>query len=90
MLRRMNTWSRALLFAERFQKELGYTYAFPWPIHKRGRGQGRLMFHMVHATDHPAAPKIMNRAYFNATKTREPMQQIEMDLGALISQAPPR
>jgi hypothetical protein len=81
-LRRMSTWSRAQLVADRFKTELGYTHAFPWPIHKRGRGQGRLMFHMVHATDHPAAPQIMHRAYLNATKTREPMQQIEMDLGA--------
>jgi hypothetical protein len=48
------------------------------------------MFHMVHATDHPAAPQIMNRAYFAATKPREPIEQIEMDLGALQSLARPR
>jgi hypothetical protein len=48
------------------------------------------MFHMVHATDHPAAPRIMNRAYFHASKTREPVEQIEMDLGALRSHARPR
>ena len=89
-LRGISTWSRALILAERFKKELGYAHAFPWPIYKRGRGQGRLMFHMVHATDHPAAPRIMNRAYFNASKAREPLGQLEMDLGALRSQARPR
>jgi three-Cys-motif partner protein len=89
-LRGMNAWSRALLLCERFKKELGYGHAFPWPIHKRGRGHGRVMFHMVHATDHPPAPHIMKRAYFAATKPREPIEQIEMDLGALQSLARPR
>jgi hypothetical protein len=41
------------------------------------------MYHMVHATDHPEASKLMNRAYFNATKAREPLEKLQMDLGAL-------
>jgi hypothetical protein len=46
--------------------------------------EGRLMYHMVHATGHPEAPKIMNRAYFNATRAREPIEQLEMDLRAIV------
>ena len=38
---------------------------------------------IVHATDHPAALQIMNRVYFITTKTRELIEQIKMDLGAL-------
>jgi three-Cys-motif partner protein len=35
-LRSMSTWSRAVLLADRFRKELGYAHAFPWPIYKKG------------------------------------------------------
>ena len=41
------------------------------------------MYHLVRATDHPEAPKLMNRAYFNATKAKEPIEKLQMDLEAL-------
>jgi len=81
-LRGMKSYPRAKLLAKRFKDELGYVHAFSWPIYKRGSG-GRIMYHMVHATDHPEAPKLMNRAYFNATKAREPLEKLQMDLGAV-------
>src|SRR5262249_8738090 len=78
----MNSFSRAAMFANRFREELGYAHAYSWPIYERG-AQGRVMYHMIHATDHPEAPKLMNRAYFNATKAREPLEKLQMDLAAL-------
>jgi len=41
------------------------------------------MYHMIHATDHPEAPKLMNRAYFNATKSRESIDKLQMELNAM-------
>jgi hypothetical protein len=38
------------------------------------------MYHMVHATDHPAASKLMNRAYSTATRAHEPIEQLELEL----------
>jgi hypothetical protein len=42
------------------------------------------MYHMIHATDHPEAPRLMNRAYFNATKAREPLQKLQLELTSLF------
>ena len=62
-----NAYERARLFCERFEKDLGYKYAHPWPIFEK-RGGGRIMYFMIHATDHPAAPKLMERAYVEVVR----------------------
>lgn len=54
---------RARLFAERFRRELGYRWVVAWPIYERRRRAGHIMYFMLHATDHPAAPRLMRRAY---------------------------
>lgn len=77
---------RAQIFCDRFRDELGYTYAHAWPIFDRG-SHGTIMYHMIHATDHPEAPKIMARAYRNATKAPEPIEQLELELAQLVSEA---
>jgi three-Cys-motif partner protein len=82
-LKGMGAEPRAEALRSRFCDELGYAHAYAWPIYERG-ADGRLMYHMIHATDHPDAPKIMNRAYFNATNAREPIEQLEFDLQALV------
>jgi three-Cys-motif partner protein len=53
---------RAKLVAKRFEDELGYGKATVYPIHSERR-RGRVMYHMVHATDHPEASPLMIRAY---------------------------
>ncbi len=53
---------RAEYISERFRKELGYKYVNPWPIYEKKEG-GRIMYYMIHATDHDEAPKLMRRAY---------------------------
>jgi three-Cys-motif partner protein len=58
--------SCANLFCERFMNDLGYKYAHAWPIFERKEGR-RVMYYMVHATDHDEAPKLMTRAYRGAT-----------------------
>lgn len=82
-LRKIKGHPRAELVAKRFRDELGYAHAYAWPIYERDKGVGRVMYHMIHATDHPEAPKLMNRAYFNATKSREPLDKLQMDLAEI-------
>lgn len=53
---------RAQRMAERFVDELGYERAVPWPIYDRKDG-GRIAYYMIHATDHPAAVRLMRAAY---------------------------
>jgi three-Cys-motif partner protein len=78
-LQGMNSHLRALLFCRRMKEELGYKHANPWPIYSKETG-GRVMYHMIHATDHDEAPKIMNRAYRNALNDRESLKRLQKDL----------
>ena len=45
----------------RFQTELGYHFVMPWAIYSKD--PYRVMYYMIHASDHPEAPKLMERAY---------------------------
>jgi three-Cys-motif partner protein len=58
----MDGTARAQLVANRFERELGFKKAVAYPIHSERRG-GRVMYHMIHATDHPEAFSLMVRAY---------------------------
>ena len=61
-LRELHGTQRAELVAERFRSEFGYHEAYSWPIYERAGGT-RIMYYMVHATDHPEAAPLMRRAY---------------------------
>jgi three-Cys-motif partner protein len=54
----------ATLYLKKIQA-LGYRDVKSWPISSREGGIGRTMYHMIHATDHLEAPKLMYRAYRN-------------------------
>jgi len=61
-LRGIDSVHRAKMVAKRFEDELGYGKATVYPIHSE-RLRGRVMYHMIHATDHPEASPLMIRAY---------------------------
>lgn len=65
-LKQISSFECANRFCDRFVGELGYKYAHAWPIYERKEGR-RVMYFMVHATDHEEAPKLMYRAYKAAT-----------------------
>ncbi len=69
----------------RIKDELGYKSVLPWPIYQR-RGSDVIMYYMIHATDHPDAPKLMNRAYRKVVKPREPYEQLSLELGLPLPQ----
>lgn len=71
----------AKLFTARFETELGYSSVHAWPIHERSSG-GKTMFFMIHAADHPEAPKLMYRAFRQATGALEPMEHTQLELDA--------
>ena len=77
-LRDLGTIARGELVAERFRNELGYKHAFPWPIYERAGG-GRIMYFMVHASDHDEAPKLMWRAY-NQAVDPSPKDAVQLEL----------
>ncbi len=78
-LQGMNGVDRANLLADRFKNELGYVSAKAWPIMGRENCQGAVMYYMIHATDHPAAPGLMARAYTKVVAPPETFEQLSMD-----------
>lgn len=70
----------AVRMAERFRDELGYRFVSPWPIYQQDRGKGRVMFHMIHASDHPEASKLMRRAYRSVLDVPESDEQLHFEL----------
>jgi three-Cys-motif partner protein len=80
ILRQKPTFDRGLMLAARFKNELGYRYSLPYPIFEREEG-GKIMFWMIHASDHPEAAKLMVRAYNKVVAPLEPMEQLEMEIG---------
>lgn len=72
----MSAVEKAQTFQRRFL-DLGYKHVLPFPIFDRGHGN-RIMFYMILATDHDAAPKLMWRAYDQAVADIEGWQQISL------------
>lgn len=68
------------LMTKRFRTELGYAFAYAWPIRSREH-HGRLMYAMIHASDHEEAPKLMQRAYRLATAPSDKIEQLEIEYG---------
>lgn len=62
-------------FVLRIHDELGYTSVVPWPIYER-QDRGKVMYYMIHATDHPDAPYLMSRAYEKAVYPKETPEQL--------------
>lgn len=65
---------RVSLLVERF-RSLGYAHVSPWPIYEN-RDSRRIMYYMIHATDHPEAPALMARAYDKAIEAKETPEQL--------------
>ena len=66
------------IFTERFKSELGYASAKGYGIYDKERGR-KLMYYMIHATDHPEAQKLMMRAYNRAVLPVETEKQFLLE-----------
>ena len=79
LLRNMSPQKRRDALVNRFRTELNYASVKPWPIYER-ESRGKIMYYMIHATDHPEAPTQMSRAYRNTLLPLETMRQLELEL----------
>jgi hypothetical protein len=68
----------ANLVRDRFENELGYRFAAAYPIYDKEKGN-RVMYYMIHASDHEEAPTLMIRAHHKAVRSlpREVQQPIQ-------------
>lgn len=78
-LRELRGLHRAKLVCDRIKSEFGYKSVLPWPIHGKKDGRGRVMYYMIHATDHSEAPNLMHRAYHKAVVEKEPPEQFQFE-----------
>jgi three-Cys-motif partner protein len=67
-LRAMSRQQRVDAFVSRFRNELGYHNVMAWPIFERDGAGAPVMYYMIHASDHHAAPGLMRRAYDTAVR----------------------
>lgn len=77
-LKGMKNCKCAKLVASRIKNELNYKSVLPWPIFSRQDG-GKVMYYMIHATDHPEAPSLMYRAYHKALLIQETPEQFTFE-----------
>ena len=77
---KIGQYDRAQEFVDRFKNGLGYRFVHAWPIYERDAGGGRVMYYMIHASDHADAPKLMRRAYGKAVRAPEPPDQLVLDM----------
>lgn len=77
----MSCGQRAEEMRKRFQTELGYKFAMAWAIYA-AKETNRIMYHMIHASDHPEAPKLMERAYTDIVRGQNG-KQLKIDLPAI-------
>jgi three-Cys-motif partner protein len=78
-LSKLKPQARAALFTNRIRDEFGYADVKAWPISERKAGGGSIMYYMIHATDHPAAPILMRRAFERAVDSTRPVDQLTIE-----------
>lgn len=67
-LRTKTAWDIAELVRKRFEEELGYSIAAAYPIYDKAEGN-KVMYYMIHASDHDEAPALMVRAHRKAVRS---------------------
>ena len=71
-------FERAQALCARFRDDLGYLYSEPFAIHKKGK-DSRIMYYMIHASDHPDAIRLMSDAYQKVPSNRE-INEVQLSL----------
>jgi three-Cys-motif partner protein len=64
----LSCWSIAETVRKRFTDELGYKFSAAYPIFDRDEGN-KIMYYMIHASDHEDAPALMVRAHSKAVRS---------------------
>ncbi len=67
-LRNKSSWEIAELVRKRFEQELGYRFVAAYPIYDKQKGN-KIMYYMIHASDHDEAPALMVRAHHKAVRS---------------------
>jgi three-Cys-motif partner protein len=83
---KMGSYDRAHLVTDRLKAEFGYRFVTPHAIYNRVGGK-RIMYFMIHAADHPAAPILMADAYSKAVEPLPDQGDLQLMIEALPAKA---
>src|SRR5260221_5796051 len=67
-LKAKNSIDIAEIVRKRFENELGYRYSAAYPIFDKDKGN-KVMYYMIHASDHEEDPALMVRAHHKAVRS---------------------
>ncbi|MGN7868376.1 hypothetical protein [Paracoccus sp. 22332] len=67
------------VLVNRFKSELGYKHVVPYPIPLR-LNRRRISYHLIHASDHDEAPRLMAAAFNDRVNAQEHAGQISLAL----------
>ncbi|HEX5424069.1 MAG TPA: three-Cys-motif partner protein TcmP [Candidatus Acidoferrales bacterium] len=70
----MGAYKIAERVSQRFQIELGYRYVAQYPIFD-SKASNKVMYYMIHASDHDEAPALMVRAHYKAVRSKPKAKQ---------------
>jgi three-Cys-motif partner protein len=80
LLTRLTSFEIAGLVRDRFETELGYRFVAAYPIFNR-KEENKVMYYMIHASDHDEAPALMVRAHHAAVRARSTALQTSLNFG---------
>ena len=66
----LRSYERANALCRRFRDELKYEHAMPFAIQEKG-ANSRIMYYMIHASDHRRAAELMSQAYRTVRERRQ-------------------
>jgi three-Cys-motif partner protein len=79
-LRSKSSYAIVELVCQRIREELGYLFVAAYPIFDKNEGD-RVMYYMIHASDHDEAPALMVRAHYKAVRARPSAVQEPLNFG---------
>ena len=68
---------RAQYVCNRFKSEFKYKHVYAFSIYEKKDMGGKIMYYMIHASDHDEARVLMNRAYGKALDIKETAEQLD-------------
>jgi three-Cys-motif partner protein len=77
----LSTHDISTLMSNRFKHELGYRSSAAYPIYDRAAGN-RVMYYMIHASDHAETPALMVRAHNRAVRSLPKETQTALEFGS--------
>lgn len=82
LLKSKSSYEIVQTVCQRMRDELGYAFVAAYPIFDKNEGD-RVMYYMIHASDHNEAPALMIRAHYKAVRAKPVATQCQLNFGGV-------